>query len=121
MTNFNKVDLGSIKIHKHVLAEISKAAVEEIDGVTLAPPGFAGSLLDLCGIKNYSGISVAVDKDNTVTLEIKIHIRYGLQIPDTARQVQDAVREAVERATDVDLRDVHVSVHGVDRVEKSLG
>ena len=111
----NKIDLGSIQIHKKVIADIAAAALGEIDGVYLAPKNFANQMLELFVIRNFPGIIVAVDKNNQVTIEMKVFVRYGLNIPDIARQVQDVVRLAVERATDVHLREVNVNVQGIER------
>ena len=111
----NKIDLGSIQIHKKVIADIAAAALGDIDGVYLAPKNFANQMLELFVPRNSPGIMVAVDKNNQVTIEMKVCVRYGLNIPDIARQVQDVIRLAVERTTDVHLREVNVNVQGIER------
>ena len=115
MISQNKVDLGSIQIHKKVIADISAAALGEIDGVHLAPKDFGNQILELFGQRNSPGIAVTVDKNNQVTIEMKVTVRYGINIPDIARQIQDVVRLAVERTTDVHLREINVNVQGIER------
>lgn len=115
-TPFPKVDLGVVQYHRHVIADITKAAVEEIDGVSLIPQEFADNLLELIGIKRCSGVDVYVDQlNNFVSLEVKIVVRYGMNIPETAQQVQDMIRQKFEELTDIDLRDVNVNVQGIQR------
>ena len=111
----NKVDLGSIQIHKKVIAEIAAAALDEIDGVHLAPQDWLNQFREILGQKNCPGIEVTVDKDDQVTIELKVIIRYGINIPDIARQIQDVVRLAVEKTTDIHLREVNVNVQGIER------
>ena len=111
----NKVDLGSIQIHKKVIGEIAAAALNEIDGVHLAPKHVGNQVLELFGQKVTPGIIVTVDKNNQVTVEMKVYVRYGINIPDIARQVQDVIRVAIERTTDVHLREVNVNVQGIER------
>lgn len=115
MSEANKVDLGSIKIHKTVLSEITFSAISEVKGVSLVPKDFFSSVLDIFGMKNFPGISVNVDKNNQVVIEVKVIVDYGVNIPDAARQAQDVVRDAIEKTVDVDLKDVNVNIHGIDR------
>ena len=114
----NKVDLGSIQIHKKVIGEIAAAALDEIDGVHCAPKGPTHQLFEAFGKKATPGIVVTIDKDAQVTIELKVYVRYGINIPDAARQIQDVVRLAVERTTDVHLREVNVNVQGIAAIER---
>lgn len=116
MIPFQRTDMGQVHYHNHVIADITKAAVEEIDGVCLIPVSFADSLYELAGIKRCPGVDVIVDRlTNSVSLQVKIVVRYGMNIPDTAQRVQDIIREKFEQLTDIDLRDVNVNVSGIER------
>ena len=115
MMTENKVDLGSIQIHKKVIADIAAAALGEIDGAKLAPKDLLNQFLEVLGQRTCPGIAVTVDKDDQVTIELKVTIRYGINIPDIARQIQDVVRLAVEKTTDIHLREVNVNVQGIER------
>ncbi len=116
MTGFSKVDSGLIHYHNHVIVDIAKAAVEEVDGVTLIAQEFGDTVLELLGVKRCSGVDVRVDRSaNAVSLEVKVLVRYGLNIPDTAEHVQEVIREKFEQLTDIDLRDVNVNVCGINK------
>ena len=52
---------------------------------------------------------------NAVALEVRVRIRYGLNIPDTAQHVQEVIREKFEQLTDIDLREVNVNVQGIEK------
>ncbi len=117
MKSHSQLDLGNLHVHKKAIADIVSAAVIELDGVRLIPNEFKDNLLELVGIKNYSGIIVEVDEENQVTVEVRLCVRYGLNIPDVATQVQDVVRAAVERTADINLKDIHVSIEGIERGE----
>ena len=115
MMTENKVDLGSIQIHKKVIGEIAAAALDEIDGVHLSPKAPWNQFFEILGKKKCQGIEVAIDKYDQVTIELKVTVRYGINIPDMARQVQDVVRLAVEKTTDIHLREVNVNIQGIER------
>lgn len=116
MVEDSKVDLGSIQIHKKVIADIAVSALEEIDGVQLADRiEWVGYFCDLAGYKHYPNVHVMVGKDNQVSIEIKVKVRYGINMSDVAGKVQDVVRTAVERTADINLRDVNVNIQGIER------
>ena len=115
MRDDSKVDFGSIQIHKKVLADIAVSALQEIKEVSLAPKDVGGRFLSLFGQKDFSGITVLIDKENQVSIEIRVRVKYGVNIPDIARQVQDTVRAAIEKTADITLKDVHVNVQSIER------
>ncbi len=108
-----KVDLGSIQIHKKVIADIAAAALSEIEGVTLSLRSWRNRLMEFVGRKELAGINVQIDKNSQVSLELKVYIRYGINIPDMAQQVQETVRRAVEKTTDINLKEVNVNIQGI--------
>ncbi len=115
MKQSDNIDLGSIKIHKKVLAQVAFCAIREVEGAIPVPRNFTGNLRDLLGDKNYPGISIHVDKNNQVTVDVKIRVRYGINIPGIARQTQKVVQEAIGKTADIDLKDVNVDIQGIER------
>ena len=113
MTEEDRIGFGSIQIHKKVLADIAMSAIREIGGVDVVPLDAKGWILSLIGKRDPSGIEVFIDKENQVSLEIKIYVQYGINIPDIARQVQDSVRNAVQKTAEINLKDVHVNIQGI--------
>ena len=113
----NELDLGAIKVHKKAIAEITLTAIKDIEGVSLLKSNFLGALVELGGGRHYPGITVSIDKANQVSIEVKVKFRYGLNIQEAARQVQDAVRAALEKTVDIDISDIHVIVYGIERGE----
>ena len=118
MRHDNTVDLGVVQIHKKVIGDIAAEAIKEVSGVELATFGVMGSLAEAFGYKNYPSVSVTVDKDAQVSLEIRVIIHYGMNIPMVARQIQDVIQRAVEEAVDVNLREINVNVQAIERPRK---
>ncbi|MCK5214942.1 MAG: Asp23/Gls24 family envelope stress response protein [Candidatus Omnitrophica bacterium] len=117
MREKDNVDLGFIKIHKKVIAEIVNAVIDEFEGVGPVEKDFAGNLKDILGDKNFPGTRIIVDRNNKVAIDVKIKVQYGLNIPEVARSTQEAIRKAVEKTVDVDLKNVNVNVQGIERGE----
>ncbi len=111
----NSFDLGAVQIHKKVIGDIAAAALKEVPGVALARFGIIGSIADVFGCKTFPGVVVTIDKDRQVSLEIRVIIQYGMNIPVVSRQIQDVVQSAVEEATDVHLSEINVNIQAVER------
>lgn len=112
----NKLDLGSIQIHKKVIADIAVSALDAVEGVTLAERNeWLGKAADALGYKHYPNVIVSVNTENQVSIEIKIKVRYGINMSDVAGKVQDEVRTAVEKTADINLGDINVNVQGIER------
>jgi len=115
MSNDDKVDFGSIQIDRTVLADIAFAAISEVTGASLKPKDLHDGVLEFFGKKSYPGITVRIDKDNQVALEVKICVAYGINIPAVARDVQEIIQTKIEQVTDIIVKDVNVIIHGIER------
>ncbi|MEI6438188.1 MAG: Asp23/Gls24 family envelope stress response protein [Candidatus Omnitrophota bacterium] len=111
----NKVDLGVIAVHTNVIADICSAAVADIDGVTLAHKEQLEALASMVGIRLNTSVDVIVEPSGQVSVIVKVLVRYGMNLPETSRRIQDAVMTAVEKMADINLRDVDVSIRGINR------
>ena len=105
-------DLGLIRIHKNVIASISSLAALEIDGVRRISPN---SVLDFLGKKASSSIKVELTKGDEVKVDIPVYIKYGFNIPDIANRIQENVRLALEKMTNLSIKDININVQGIER------
>ncbi len=110
-----KTEFGAVRIHKDVIKSIASLAVSEIEGVSVIRDNFTASIAGLLGKKYYSGIDVIIDKNNEIKLEVKINVKYGFNIPEIASRVQDNIRLALEKMSDLTLKEINVNVQGVER------
>jgi len=111
----SRTDLGVIRIHKNVIASIAAIAAQEISGVKKVGGDFRSGLLEFIGKKNPASIHVEIDKNEEVRVEIPLVIKYGYNIPEIASRVQENVRSALEKMTDLLIKDVNVLVQGIER------
>jgi len=114
----DKIDLGAVQVHKKVFAEIISSALDGVDGVWLIHKNIGNKLFEIFGQKDFPGIDIKVDNNHEVTLELKVIVRYGINIPDAARQVQATVKSEIDKTLDINLKDINVNVQGVERREE---
>jgi uncharacterized alkaline shock family protein YloU len=110
----NNINLGVIQVHKRVVADIASAAIAQVDGVSMARNEVLEGALGLFGIRYNSAVDVNLDPRGQVSLIIKVNVRFGLNLADTSRRIQDVVMTSVERMADINLRDVDVSIQGIE-------
>lgn len=111
----SRTDLGTIRIHKNVIASIASLAAVEIEGVKRTGGDFRSGLLELFGKKSLSSIKVNFDKHEEVKLEIPLVIKYGYNIPDVASRVQENIRLNLEKMTTLSIKDININVRGIER------
>lgn len=111
----SEIDLGVIQVHRRVIADICTAAILEIDGVAMCRQAFLEDLYGLCGKHKNSAVDVRVDVTGHVSVVVRVLVRYGLNLADVSRRIQDAVMTAVEKMADINLRDVDVNIQGIER------
>ncbi|MCD8212239.1 MAG: Asp23/Gls24 family envelope stress response protein [Oscillospiraceae bacterium] len=104
---------GDIHISNEVLAGIAATAAKEVDGVKALSGGrLTASHGQIQGKKLGSSVEVEVEGDR-ISVNLSILVQYGCVIPDVARAVQDAVSDALEKATGMSVDNVNVQVAGV--------
>lgn len=111
----SRTDLGTIKIHKNVIASISSLACLEIEGVKKVGGIFLSGLMELIGQKPLLAIKVEVNKNGEVKIGIPLIIKYGFNIPETANKAQESVRQALDKMTNLPIKDIDISVQGIER------
>lgn len=111
--DFQKNELGSIRIAPEVVEIIAGLAAVEVDGVAGMSGGFAGGIAELLGRKNLSkGVKVEVGQKEAA-VEVSIVIEYGRPIPEVANHIQQNVKQAIESMTGLSVVEVNVHIHDV--------
>jgi len=108
-------DLGNIKIHKNVVASIASIAAAEIEGVKRISGDFKSGLLELIGKKGLLAIKVEIDKNDEIRIEVPLVIKYGFNIPDIANKVQENIRNALEKTTNLSIKSININVQSIER------
>ena len=116
MIEGNNVDFGSIQVHQEALADIVISVLSEMEGVSLVSKDLKAKLLGFLGKESHPGIKITIDKDNQANIEIRVRVRYGINIPTIGQQIQEAVRLAIEKTADIGVKNINVNICGMYRV-----
>ncbi|MFA5004693.1 MAG: Asp23/Gls24 family envelope stress response protein [Candidatus Omnitrophota bacterium] len=108
-------ELGVVRIHKNVIASISSVAASEIEGVKRVGRDLKSGLMDLIGQKSSSAIKVEINKNEEVKVDVPLVIAYGYNIPDVSIKVQENVRLALEKMSNLSIKEINIIVQGIER------
>lgn len=107
---------GSVMISEDVIATIVAHAVNEVEGVVGLSVKTGADIAELIGKKNWGkGVKIIISEDDKLSIECNVTISYGQSVVAVAKAVQDAVTNAVESMTGVDILAVNVNVCGIVR------
>lgn len=110
--------LGSVRIHNNVISVIAHEAADRVAGVVELSGTLVDGLADIIGKKSRDrGIRVAVESENSITVELTVILEYGVNIPEVCGKLQAEVRQAVEDMTGKIVQAVNVSVQGLRRAD----
>ena len=110
-------ELGDVKIHDGVIATLTRRAALAVEGVSrLAGNALVDNLAEIVGSRRMQAraITVSVEGDNCVAIELKINILVGFRLPDVCQQVQRAVIDRIESVTGMTVTRVNVAVQDID-------
>jgi len=111
----SRTDLGAIKIHKDVIASIASLASLEVEGVKKIGGDLKASIYELLGKKGQRGISVEVDRNDEVRLNVPLVVKYGYNVTDIARSVQENVQQSLEKMTNLSIKEINVNVQRIEK------
>jgi uncharacterized alkaline shock family protein YloU len=107
---------GDRTMSRGFVAQYAAEAALAVDGVASLDTSFVVSLKEAIGFEHAGrGVRVAFREERRDVVEITVFpvVWYGLVIPDVAWQIQEQVKNDVERYTGLEVDAVHVHVMGV--------
>lgn len=94
-------DGGSITVTESALGQIVQQAAETVEGVRVR--------------RARRGLDLRID-DERAHVELELAARYGLVLPDLARDVQERVANALATMVDLEVEAVDVSIEELEGV-----
>ncbi len=103
-------DGGVIHISEDVIVELARKTIQGIPNIKVA-----ARLASKFGIGRRSGgIRVSVDHaQRFISIDAYVLVRYGQRIPDIAWDVQEKIKDNLERYTGYEVLAVNVNVQGI--------
>lgn len=111
---------GDIIIAPEVMEVIIGIAASKIDGVYAMQGSLASNVNEWLGrVSHDKGVSLSVQEDGTLRVDLYCYVRYGHSVPKLAIQMQQAVKQQVLYMTDMELDEVNIHIVGMIPDEES--
>ena len=105
---------GSVQISLDVIAAIICRAVTEVEGVVGFSGKPTGDISDLLSKKNAAkGIRVEVGQNDELFIDCNLILSYGQSVVSVAANAQQAITDALENMTGIDVKSVNINVCGI--------
>ncbi|MDI9569016.1 MAG: Asp23/Gls24 family envelope stress response protein, partial [Bacillota bacterium] len=101
------------KVADEVVAIIAGLAATEVEGVVGMSGGIVSGIAERLGRKDLTrGVKVEVGEEE-VAVDLFLITKFGMSIPDIARQVKENVKAKIESMTGLEVVEVNVNVQGI--------
>lgn len=108
-----QIEIGEVIISSDVLETIVGIATHKVDGVAPLEKGFVSSIKGKLGKKIITkGISVKVENSKAI-VDVNISVNYGKNLMEIAKKVQEEVEKAIKTMTNLEVKNVNVTVSEV--------
>lgn len=102
--------LGEIEVAPEVLEVIAGIAANEVDGVYAMQGKFTKKMKNIFGKTNHKkGVHLNSEEDG-LKLDIYCYFKFGVNVPDVAKTIQQRVREQVLHMTEISLAEVNIHI-----------
>ncbi len=113
---YDIAEIGQVQIADEVLAVIAGLAATEVEGVTKMSGNITNEIVSKLGMKNLSkGVKIAMDGED-VSVRLSLIVDYGVSIPETCKEVQDRVKNAVNTMTGLNVTAVDIRIAGIQSI-----
>ena len=110
----NAEGAGIIDIADDVVSSIVGLAVTEVDGVAQLSGDITRDLIAKLGKKTLSkGIRISYE-EKSVLVDVALVIKFGFNIVEVSKNVQEKVKTTLETMTGLTCRQVNVKIAGID-------
>ena len=108
-----KESKDNVTYKKKVVISIVSLATQEINGIASISRNSV-SMIKSAFSKNINrGIIVNFDKNDKVTIDVFVNVKFGYSVKDVAFRVQENIKSSVESMTEYKVANVNVQVVGV--------
>ena len=115
----NSDDMGDINVADEVISIVASLAAQEVPGVLSMSGGITDGINHFLGKENASkGVRLSFE-GKLVTASVFVNIEYGSCIPEVALEIQERVKDAIEKMTGYEVQFVDVHVQGVAKRKKT--
>ena len=104
--------VGAVKVHESVIASIVRKAAMSVEGVLrLGTSSLVDNLAEIVGSKKIQDRAITVEmNENSVSVEVRVILLYGVLIPQVASELKNAVAGEIFKLAGMKVDHVNVEI-----------
>lgn len=104
--------VGAVKVHESVIASIVRKAAMSVEGVLrLGTSSLVDNLAEIVGSKKIQDRAITVEmNENSVSVELRVILLYGVLIPQVASELKNAVAGEIFKLAGMKVDHVNVVI-----------
>ena len=104
--------VGAVKVHESVIASIVRKAAMSVEGVLrLGTSSRVDNLAEIVGSKKIQDRAITVEmNENSVSVEVRVILLYGVLIPQVASELKNAVAGEIFKLAGMKVDHVNVVI-----------
>ena len=107
---------GAGLISAAVITTIVAHAIDEVEGVVGLNSKPGADIIEMIGKKGWGkGLKVTICEDDALRVDCNINVAYGQSVVSVAKNVQEAITNALESMAGLKIEAVNVNVCGIVR------
>ena len=109
-TIYDDHDTGSVVISDNVMCIIAGLAALEVDGIASMRGNIGLSQITRSEMNKISKCVKIIEEEGKIRVQLVLNIRYGYNLPDVTRKVQERVKDVLENMTGIEVESVNISI-----------
>lgn len=106
--------LGDIKINHSVIASIVRLAALEIPGVFSIGSSLVEGITEIFSKRESDrGVRISEDDTNNYLIEVRVILKFGIELAKVALQIQQNIKQKVEQMTLHKVAKVDIIIDGI--------
>lgn len=104
--------VGAVKVHESVIASIVRKVAMSVEGVLrLGTSSLVDNLAEIVGSKKIQDRAITVEmNENSVSVEVRVILLYGVLIPQVASELKNAVAGEIFKLAGMKVDHVNVVI-----------
>ena len=119
-TIYDDHEVGSVVISDSVMCIIAGLAALEVEGISSMYGNIGASQITRSEMNKISKcVKIAEEGEGKIRVQLALNIKYGYNLPDVTKKVQERVKDSLENMTGIQVSSVNISISDV-RMQKPV-
>ncbi len=112
-TIYDDHEIGSVVISDNVICVISALAALEVNGIASMRGDIHATQITRSEMNKLSKCVKIIENEGRIKVQLVLNIKYGYNLPEVTKKVQEKVKDVVESMTGLEVESVNISISDV--------